>query len=172
MLPGEPSHITHHTTVELRNPDVQYTISPSCTLYIPPKKADGEPAADVQLPALSAYRRTYPQHAVAPLYGERENKAVAGLDAYLDFVAKESAAAKKEDRTIPGQYNPSTATPAMQRAAIQLAMHHHNLPADPQARLALVGEVLSELTEEEKAACMSSHPFSTEGFMRARQCAG
>lgn len=157
--------------MELRNPDVQLTVRPSCTLYIPPKKAE-TPAADVQLPALSAYRLSYPEHAVAPLYGERETAAVAGLDAYLEFVAAESAAAKKEDKTIPGQYNPSTATPAMQRASIQLAMNHHNLPEDTEGRLALVGEVLSKLTDEEKAACMSNHPFAMEGFMRARQSSG
>lgn len=171
-LPGEQSYIAHHTTVELRNPDVANTINPSCTLYIPPKKQGAVGPNDAPLPALSAYRLSYPEHAVAPLYGERETAAVVALDAWLAFVAEESAAAKKEDQTVPGQYNPSIATPAMQRAAIQLAVNHHNLPEDNEGRAAVVGEVLSELTAEEKAACLSNHPHAAEGLMRARQNAG
>lgn len=175
----------------MRNSEVQKAINPSCTLYVPPKEIiasrgglSSEPVTldltqqktddemRIQLPSTSAYRLSHPELPVAPLYGDSEKKAVAALDSYLDFVAKEAASARKEDEAIPGQYNPSISSSLMQRAAIQLAMNHHTLPNDAKGRAEVVGDLLTKLSAEEKDAILSTHPLATEGAMRARQCAG
>lgn len=158
MRPLEKAKIDKITIKDLRDNAVikRIALNPCTTLYIPPKtlppiergkgtlwegtlpritnaKPDEWPTAQALLHT-SAYRMSHPEMPVAPMYTQREREA---CDELKDFVP-------------PEEEKPLSASPALRRVAVKVALLHHRFRRLKRDQIADIAASEPDLTDDER----------------------
>lgn len=150
MRPLEKALINTITIKDLRDPEAvkRAKLNPVTTIYLPPKtlpvimptkyacneRLQSPEAKEQALLPTSSYRLSHPEMEVAPLYTNIDKVAVAGLENYV---------APEDEYRL-------NASPALRRAAMQLALMHHRLQRMSKDEIRELIAAAPGLTDEER----------------------